>query len=750
MDDLSGKQLGPYQIMAPLGEGGMAAVFKAYQPGTDRLVALKILPRHYAADPQFAKRFAQEARLIASLEHPNILPIYDFGQADDYTYLVMRYVESGTLADLMRGRPIPVQGIQHIIGQVGDALDYAHSRGVIHRDVKPSNVLVDHRGHCLLTDFGLAKMVEGSANLSTSGAILGTPTYMAPEQGLGQPADHRSDIYALGVVLYEMAVGRVPYAAETPVAVVLKHIHDSLPPPRTLQPNLPEPVERVILKALAKNPEDRFQSANEMVRALRMGGDAPEAATVPARVSIPLPPTLADAATHPPAETVAAHPVESARPISPKVQGSLLDRLTGHPRETGFVMSLALYALLLHPLYRYVPGRFVSGWESASGLLAMGLTLAAILVSVAGGWVAGRGGGSTLSSALRGAQAGGLSWFIVFAAFGAVTVGVVSAEPMLSALPGPMESDTAFVSVLVAAISQLMLAIPLAWLSFILIGGLLGALGGALSFNDRSATTPPYSAEARWRAIAGGVPAAAIVLVVTVVVFALMPEAVKGAAEKSNVTLPSDTLAGIVWLPYTSPLLVLYSLLIAGVASIRGAQPGEPRAQRSIAWLAGLASLLTLVYTLFFWRGALTSIGALGLAVAGTALAIPILIYAWRTGRKARRFFGPAKLAGFGGLINASLNNAILTSLAAIPPVSLALVLVMIVVTILPALPPINATPLTQGPANVVQSAYVINGVSVLLLFIAAWLIWFIILIALRPAQLLYNWLVSGDDPKQG
>jgi serine/threonine protein kinase len=231
MEDLTGKQVGPYQIVAPLGEGGMAAVYKAYQPAMDRYVALKILPRHFASDPQFISRFQQEARLLAKLQHPHILPVFDFGELDGYTYIVMPFIASGTLTDLMHGQPLALEQVRKVISQVGDALDYAHMCGLIHRDVKPSNVLMDERGNCLLTDFGLAKIIESSIHITTSGMIMGTPAYMSPEQGLGEKLDARTDIYSLGVILYEMATGRAPYSAETPIAVVFKHIHDPLPPP---------------------------------------------------------------------------------------------------------------------------------------------------------------------------------------------------------------------------------------------------------------------------------------------------------------------------------------------------------------------------------------------------------------------------------------------------------------------------------------------------------------------------------------
>jgi serine/threonine protein kinase len=271
MEELTGKQLGPYQVVEPLGEGGMAAVYKAYQPSMERYVALKILPGRLTNKLEFMGRFEQEAKILAQLQHPHILPVFDYGQADDHPYIAMPFLQSGDLTDVMMGRPLPLDQLRRIISQVGDALDYAHQRGLVHRDVKPSNVLLDERGNCLLTDFGIAKIIEGEVpvNFTIEGAFIGTPAYMSPEQGAGQKLDGRSDIYALGIMLYELATGRVPYRAETPLAVVMKHMSDPLPLPRKLNPALPEAVERVILKALAKQPEDRYATAGHMVQALR-------------------------------------------------------------------------------------------------------------------------------------------------------------------------------------------------------------------------------------------------------------------------------------------------------------------------------------------------------------------------------------------------------------------------------------------------------------------------------------------------
>jgi len=269
MQQYIGMRLGSYQIIEQIGQGGMATVFKAYQPSMDRYVAIKILPSHFTQDKSFVGRFTQEARTLARLEHPHILPVHDYGEQEGITYLVMRCIEAGTLKDLIRGEgPMELEETARLLGQVGRALDYAHSQGVVHRDIKPSNVLIDPQGNTFLTDFGIAKLVAETAQFTASGAVIGTPAYMSPEQGMGRPVDHRSDIYSLGVVLYEMVTGRVPFEAETPLAVMVKHVNDPLPLPRQIKPEVPAAVERVILKAMAKAPNDRFQSAREMVDTL--------------------------------------------------------------------------------------------------------------------------------------------------------------------------------------------------------------------------------------------------------------------------------------------------------------------------------------------------------------------------------------------------------------------------------------------------------------------------------------------------
>ena len=268
MEDLTGKQFGQYRIVSPLGEGGMADVYKAYQASIDRYVAIKVLPQYHSRNREFLERFKQEAQVLAKLQHPFVVPILDFGEADGYTYLVMTFIKGGILNDWLTGDPLPLSRVSKIISQVGSALEYAHSLGLVHRDIKPSNILIDDHGNCLLTDFGIAKILESSSELTRTGGILGTPVYMSPEQGLGEKIEHKTDIYSLGVVLYEMVTGRAPFQAETPFAVIYKHIHDPLPPPSSINPGTPEGVERVILKALAKDPKDRFENVISMVDAL--------------------------------------------------------------------------------------------------------------------------------------------------------------------------------------------------------------------------------------------------------------------------------------------------------------------------------------------------------------------------------------------------------------------------------------------------------------------------------------------------
>jgi serine/threonine protein kinase len=270
MEDLTGKQFGAYEIVAPLGEGGMAAVYKAYQPAMERFVAVKVLSRTLVAESnEFTNRFQREAIMLAQLQHPHILPVFDYGQKDGYSYIVMPFLQNGTLAELLQARRRTLPEIHQIMTQIGGALGYAHARGMIHRDVKPSNVLIDEQGNCLLTDFGLARMMQASSDrLTSAGTIMGTPAYMSPEQGKGDSVDGRSDLYSLGIIFYEMLTGRVPYQDNFPMMVVIKHIRDPLPSVRELAPELNDAIERVVIKSLAKETAERYQTAEDFVQAV--------------------------------------------------------------------------------------------------------------------------------------------------------------------------------------------------------------------------------------------------------------------------------------------------------------------------------------------------------------------------------------------------------------------------------------------------------------------------------------------------
>jgi len=317
MESLVGKTLGQYQLVDQIGKGGMATVYKAYQPALDRYVAIKILPAYFLHEPGFAERFTREAKAIAQLDHPNILPVYDFGKQDDISYIVMKYVSAGTLHDRL-GAPISPAEIIPLIEQIASALDHAHQQGILHRDIKPSNILLDERNWVYLSDFGLAKMVEGSVALTGSGVGVGTPTYMSPEQGRGLEVDARTDVYSLGVILFEMFTGSVPYAAETPMAVVIKHLTDPIPIPSRINPDIPAAVERVLLKALAKDRDSRFASAGQLASALKQAVEQlpPKAATspIPQAATSPAPRPPSSAPASPPPAPVSPPPAPASSP----------------------------------------------------------------------------------------------------------------------------------------------------------------------------------------------------------------------------------------------------------------------------------------------------------------------------------------------------------------------------------------------------------------------------------------------------
>lgn len=270
-DPLVGADLGQYHVIEMLGKGGMATVYKATQSTINRTVAIKVLPRSFLHDDTFMHRFRREAELIARLEHFHILPIYDYGEYDGMPYIVMRYLDGGTLQARIRQGPLSSSETIGIIRQVADALDYAHSHNVIHRDIKPSNIMLDRRGNAYLTDFGIAKMGEGTSQLTGSG-IVGTPAYMAPEQTKQGPPAPAADVYALGVTLFEMVTGQVPFSADTPIAQILMHLQDPVPSLRDSNPAIPAELDEILHKAMAKSPRDRYARASDLAKAVEKVG----------------------------------------------------------------------------------------------------------------------------------------------------------------------------------------------------------------------------------------------------------------------------------------------------------------------------------------------------------------------------------------------------------------------------------------------------------------------------------------------
>ena len=263
-----GENVGPYRIVEQLGQGGMATVFKAYHPALDRHVAIKAMHPAFMQDPQFLARFEREARVVASLDHPNIVPIHDFSQQGGQPYLVMKFVEGQTLKAVLDSRSLTQAEILHAVKSVGAALSYAHQRGVLHRDIKPSNILLTAEGQVYLADFGLARIAEAGQSSLSGDQLLGTPHYISPEQARGErDLDQGTDIYSLGIVLYQLTVGRVPFNADTPFSIIHDHIYTPLPMPRQTQPEMSESLEIVLLKALAKDRRDRFATVEELVRA---------------------------------------------------------------------------------------------------------------------------------------------------------------------------------------------------------------------------------------------------------------------------------------------------------------------------------------------------------------------------------------------------------------------------------------------------------------------------------------------------
>jgi serine/threonine protein kinase len=315
------RRIASYTLLEVIGHGGMATVYRANQERLDRTVAVKVLSENLAHSTEFMERFRREARTAANMRHPNVITVHDFGEDErGVPYLVLEYIEGPTLADLMDAG-LDDARIPDLLDQIAAGLDYAHARGVVHRDIKPGNVLFTDDGRAVLADFGLAWLLEGT-KLTLTGGVIGTPEYMAPEQASGEPIDHRTDVYALGVVLYEMLVGERPFVADTPIAVLLMHLQDPAPSVLVARPDLPTDVGLVLERALVKNPAERYQSAGALARAFRAaltGEQRPE----PARVHLSTPGrTPAPAQPDPPkADSNAAGEIAQAAELALPISG---------------------------------------------------------------------------------------------------------------------------------------------------------------------------------------------------------------------------------------------------------------------------------------------------------------------------------------------------------------------------------------------------------------------------------------------
>jgi serine/threonine-protein kinase len=362
-------KFGRYEVISEIGRGGMSTVYCAFDPRFQREVAIKVMPHELLHDPSFRLRFEREAHAIAALEEGAIVPVYDFGEENGLPYLVMRFMPGGSLEDRLQDSTVTLAETARIFARLAPAIDVAHARGIVHRDIKPGNILFDARGDPYLSDFGIVKLAEGTSNTLTGTAILGTPAYMSPEQGRGDSdIDGRSDIYSLGSILFRMLSGKLPYEAATPTGLIIKHITEPIPNLLSLQPNLPVSCQFIIDRAMAKDRVQRFGTAAELAQALAMvagGGVWPGLRVPSVEIAAPVAVLSGVGQAGPPATMLSGSPVSTGG-VAETQAGGLRTRLL--PQAA----PVAPAAETIHgrPARKKFPG----------GALALGLALILLLV----------------------------------------------------------------------------------------------------------------------------------------------------------------------------------------------------------------------------------------------------------------------------------------------------------------------------------------------------------------------------------
>ncbi len=338
--DLVGKTLNQYKLVEVIGTSELATVYKAFQPSLERWVAVKVL---HTSDKAMTARFKREGKVVARLRHRNILIVHEYNEVDGFPFIAMEYIEGGTLSDLLDGNPKDWTDVIALIIPVGEALHYAHQHGLVHRDVKPSNILMAQEDWPLLADFGLVKMQESVDAITDTGEIMGTPGYIPPEQATGQEATAQSDIYSLGVIMFEMITGRLPFDHQSYNQMLLFHIMDDAPPPTQFNPDCPPALEQIIMKAMERRPEDRYANMHEMVAALNMfatSAGVPHLATSLRTRRLADVPTTELKSNVPPSSTINLNRGSDVQLLFTK-QNVTLDLPMPHPEENDLIIGRA-------------------------------------------------------------------------------------------------------------------------------------------------------------------------------------------------------------------------------------------------------------------------------------------------------------------------------------------------------------------------------------------------------------------------